>query len=257
MTVVDFSCASARDLPESNMRALAASERAVPEGDGIAFHYSAMIVGLPADQAAVRDRAQPGVVSWETGRRLWAAGVRSLHAEVRYDGPPYVHLKKVIPAGLLAAVDHYQWTPDGGEQFADWDRLPGEEILDLSRRLTDGHPWGFATTEPFFEFYLLARTAPQDGLHNHADGNLDPARRWLGLVGYFTDPGDYEGADLIVTATGERLQPERGDVLLFRGDIEHSLTPLTAGRRVVLTAFKGEPRPALLPRGDRKSDQVV
>jgi predicted 2-oxoglutarate/Fe(II)-dependent dioxygenase YbiX len=60
----------------------------------------------------------------------------------------------------------------------------------------------------------------------------------------------YEGADLVLCATGEHLRPSRGDVLLFRGDVEHWVTPLTAGRRVVLTAFKPEPRPCLLPPDD-------
>lgn len=236
-------------VPESNMRALVASERMLVDGNFAAFHYSAMIYDLPSDQAEIRATAEPDVVSWETGRRLWAAGVRSLYAgPATYDGPAYVHLKGVIPADLLAAVDRYQWGPDdaGDEsaQFADWERLPGEEMLEFARTVTDGHPWGFATTEPFMEFYLIARTPPSS-LHLHADGNLDPTRKWFGLVGYFTSPADYEGADLVFEAIGEHLRPERGDVIIVRGDIEHYVTPVTAGRRVVLTAFKGEPPPQL------------
>lgn len=238
------------NVPEFDMRALVASERMLPDGNLAALHYSGMIYALPPHQAEIRDTAEPAVVSWVTGRRLWAAGVRSLHAgPATYDGPPYVHLKGVIPARLLAAVDRYQWGPDDAHHpgdhsahTADWDRLPGEEMLDFARSVTDGHPWGFATTEPFMEFYLMARTPPSS-LHVHADGNLDPTRRWLGLVGYFTSPRNYQGADLVFKATGEHLRPARGDVIIVRGDVEHSVTPLTAGRRVVLTAFKGEPPP--------------
>ncbi|MGI9030177.1 MAG: 2OG-Fe(II) oxygenase [Ilumatobacteraceae bacterium] len=216
--------------------------------------------GDPGDAAlaALVDVATVGVVPWSVGRRLWAAEVRDRHASLAtYDtGPPYVLLADAIPGDLLDLLGTGQWDTDGGTTFAGFP-MGGDyaavdaTIANLVTDMVGQNPWGFPLDAAPVATYLCHRAVGAgSGIARHRDGEMDPCRRWVGLVAYLTSPDAYSGGTLVIDATGERLRPKRGTVILIRGDTQHHVERVTSGERMTLNAFVAEPRPWLLPPAD-------
>jgi len=209
---------------------------------------------LDAELGAMVDSSRLSVVPWSVGRRLWAATVRDRNApRAGYSGPPYVVLRDAVPRRILEFVAAGEWRDATGStvvalpEYGGFDRVS----VDLVMATVAGHPWRFPLEREPLSVYLCHRGGGAgSGLAGHCDGELDPYRRWVGFVAYLTDPTRYAGGELVIDATGERLRPDRGTVVLLRGDTKHTVEPVTAGDRVTLNAFVAEPRPWLLPPGE-------
>ena len=83
-----------------------------------------------------------------------------------------------------------------------------------------------------------------DGAVMHVAATGEKVRTDVSCTLFIADPTDYDGGELVIVDTGERLRPDRGDVMLIRGDVDHMVTPLTAGYRVTMNGFKAEARTA-------------
>ena len=235
----------------------------VDDRDATVVHYRRH-GSTPAAQQTC-DAAVPGLASWRAGRQAWAGSQHrklSRASPAYTEGPLFEHRIGAVPDEALNIVDRIGWAPGltGANRVFIGHRYGGRQRLtpdveDLLRTTADDMlataPFGF-DVEPAEIRYLTHRrpdgTEPNDA-HIHSDV-YDAWRRWVNLVMYFTDPAEYEGGDLIIVPTGERLRPGRGDAVLIRGDVDHRVEPLTAGARTTFTAAAGEPRWWIDPRDE-------
>jgi PKHD-type hydroxylase len=89
-------------------------------------------------------------------------------------------------------------------------------------------------------FYYMAYQAPDEHFNWHYDtGPEPPVARKLSLTLQLSDPSEYEGGDFeIMTAIGQaRARKAKGLVTAFPSFKMHRVTPVTAGKRRVLTMF--------------------
>lgn len=239
------------------------SDYLVDDGDAFALHFRRH--GSAPTAQELTDITVPGLVSWRAGRQLWAGSQHRKHmAGPAYDcdTPLFEHRPGVVPDDVLDIVDGIGWAPGlvGANRlmmgrYAEGDRLvPRVErrLTSLCDQIAATAPFRFST-EPAEVVYLTHRkpgTHDDHDNHTHADDAYDPFRRWLSLILYFSSSDDYEGGDLVIEPTGERLRPDRGDAVLLRGDVQHRVEPVTAGARSTLTAHIAEPRWWVEPRDE-------
>ena len=248
------------------------SDLLVDDDDAIIVHFRRH--GSLAESQRFCDAAVPGLSSWRAGRQVWGG---AQHRKFMSGGPPqysepplFVHRRGVIPADVLDVVDQLEWAPalTGSHRLMLGDRwssmqpqrlIPAAEEL-LTRtadELLAGSPFGFEVEPASVVSIAHRRPDGSDGpdsstydSHVHEDGGFDEWRRWATAVLYFTAADEYEGGDLLIVPTGERLRPGRGDAVLIRGDVPHQVSPLVSGARTALTAAAAEPRWWIAPRDE-------
>lgn len=73
----------------------------------------------------------------------------------------------------------------------------------------------------------------------HMDiGSGEAALRKISVVIQLTDPGDYEGGDLILnTGTEFTVPKDRGHIVVFPSYVLHQVTPVTKGTRYTLVGW--------------------
>ena len=81
------------------------------------------------------------------------------------------------------------------------------------------------------------------GTHNHAHRDRDDDPDYtIACAMYFTESECYRGGALVFPELGARVEPSRHDVVFFRADLLHALTPVTACTtpRLSLIVLMGE-----------------
>jgi PKHD-type hydroxylase len=79
----------------------------------------------------------------------------------------------------------------------------------------------------------------ENGMYGwHVDYGLEISRK-LSLVLQLTDPSEYEGGNLEILATGQRIavKKQRGLIAAFPSYVLHQVTPVTSGSRQSLVAW--------------------
>lgn len=72
-------------------------------------------------------------------------------------------------------------------------------------------------------------------IKSHRDSGEAFPDRLFTVVCYLTD--DYDGGEIVFPATGLRMKPDKGDVLIFPSDMVHEVNPVRSGKKLVFLFF--------------------
>jgi hypothetical protein len=135
--------------------------------------------------------------------------------------------------------------------------LLGQHVLRLlgSEKMMNLYQGLLGTPKPLFVRRLQGNLMSA-GDHNHAHrDNEDDPTYVLAVVIYLTDPKDYAGGQLVITADGTSVKPEKRSLIAIRGDEEHAVAPFapnpgSEGRKsiVVLLGEHDGPNPKFTSR---------
>lgn len=72
-------------------------------------------------------------------------------------------------------------------------------------------------------------------IKSHRDSGEAFPDRLFTVVCYLTDA--YDGGEIIFPASGQRVKPDKGDVLIFPSDMVHEVNPVLSGKKLVFLYF--------------------
>jgi PKHD-type hydroxylase len=161
---------------------------------------------LSADELA-RIRELAGRVRWADGRRS---------------------------AGSVAA-------PHKRNTEAPHDTPEAQAVSDIALKALRRHPQFFNAALPsIMSPMMMNRYAEGMDYGDHCDaallGGTTPMRADLSATLFISDPGDYEGGELItqVIPGGFRTKLPAGDLILYPADTVHHVSPVTRGTRLAI-----------------------
>lgn len=130
-------------------------------------------------------------------------------------------------------------------QQAVLDSVPGRALADELHRLVAEHPVIKAAAQARrFSPLLISRTGVGGRYGAHVDNALmgkgdRRLRTDLSFTLFLTPPGEYEGGELVIHASGitQEIKGEAGHLVLYPSGSIHEVRPVTRGTRIVCVGW--------------------